>query len=76
LRRTVEYNCHGAREKDKARSDVVEDMVVDVAKNLFDKGGRGGDNNNDGNGVKGPIWTMSLSWQLYYIYPRKRMGGV
>jgi hypothetical protein len=47
-----EFDCCGARGEDNYRSDNEEDMVVDAAKTLSNKGRRGGNNNdsNDGSG--------------------------
>jgi hypothetical protein len=53
LRRTAEYDCCGAGGKDKDRSDVEEDVVVDTADTLSDKGRRGGNNNGNDYGGKG-----------------------
>ncbi len=53
MRRAAECNCYGAVGKDNDRSDVKEDVVVDVADTLFDKGGQGGNNNNDDYGGEG-----------------------
>jgi hypothetical protein len=49
----VEYNHHDTGAKDKDRSDVKEDVVVDAAGTLSDKGRRGGNNNNTNYGGKG-----------------------
>jgi hypothetical protein len=49
----AEYDCHGAGGEDKDRSDVKEDVVVDAADTLSDKGGRGGNNNDDDYGGEG-----------------------
>ncbi len=45
-----EFNHHGTRGEDNYRSDDEEDLVVDAADTLSNKGRRGGDNNNNYDG--------------------------
>ncbi len=58
-----EFDCCGSRGEDNYRSgdkedlvvdaDLKENVVVDAADTLSDKGRRGGNNNNDNHGGKG-----------------------
>jgi hypothetical protein len=62
-KRMGEFDCCGSRGEDNYRSgdkedlvvdaDLKENVVVDAADTLSDKGRRGGNNNNDNHGGKG-----------------------
>ncbi len=54
------YNRCGARGKDKDRSDAEEDVVVDAADTLSDKGGRGDKTTTTIMGARREIWTMDV----------------
>jgi hypothetical protein len=74
LKMTAEYDHCGTGGKDKDGSDIKEDVVVDAADTLSDKGGREGDNNNDDYGGKrGNMDNVVSVAAVLYVY--KEEGG-
>ncbi len=71
----MEYNCCCARGKDKNRSDVKEDVVVDAADTLSDKSRRGGDNNNDNYGGEGGNMDDVVSVVAVLYISKEEDGG-
>jgi hypothetical protein len=71
----VECDCHGAVGKDKVRSDIKEDVVVDAANTLSNKGRRGGINNDNNYGGKGGNMDNVVGVVAVLYVSKEKDGG-
>ncbi len=72
----MEYNCCSAGGKDKDRFDIEEDVVVDAANTLPDKGRRGGDNDNKDYGGEGGNMDNVVGVAAVLDVSKEENGGV